>query len=928
MLAARTMDDVRQRRLLELRARKFVVEPDADGRASVVRDAAGGHARVESRGLRARITSAEGRVLETEQYANGRMREITDASGRRVRFGRDRSGLLQSIDRGPEGGIFKFELSQDWQPLRVEYPDGAVARAEYSPSGEPTSITNRDGTEIRYGYSPDGKLASITDPKNQRTQISYEGPGDSRVIEYPNGDRHEYRHEIQANVLRHYVNGEPHAQYTRNFETDELDITYHDGTSEHFRFQNGRIVEARNEYATVQLQYDDAGRLTAEEIDGDVVSYLRNEVGSLTAIKTPTGNTLSFERDLDQRLTGVVDWVGGRYAISLPPCGPVTQIAFPNGMAIEMASTAMGLPASWSLARVSNPRNPLDTASWEYDLCDRVVSAARNGRRQAYRYDKAGQLAEVLREDGTRIEQFERDATGNRIHSDGAPCTYDAMNRLLGQGRREYSYDRFGNQTAVRMDGDVSSYRFNGRGQLIELVNRGGITRYGYDALGRRIFKQSGNLTMRFRWAGTQLLSESTDDGHSVTRRDYLVCPEFLNPLAFREHQSVYYIHCGRRQEPLCVTDAGGELVWKADYLGFGRAFASVERVRQPLRLPGQYFDEESGLHYSGARYLDPDLGRFLSVDPLRLPGARLNYYNYADGDPLNRLDPTGEISLALGTVLAAIAVGVVVGAAVGAGVELYKQRNQEKTDWSQVGYSALIGGCLGGIGMAVFVVAEAATVAAVGVVAAGAIAGGLSAAAEFCVDAIGKREWNWEHFGISVAAGAAAGAATAGIGGIAAARAARRAAQEAAEKELAERLAKEAEERALREARERAAAEAAAKAAAKDPKALGKAIGQSVKAQSTGKTASICKKVSELPLSPAEKAAAAEAAAQEAFGQTGGVVKAGEDFVVLPNMPPGPGRPIIGVHPDGTAFQGTADVVLDQSTTPWALKATNVVER
>jgi hypothetical protein len=82
------------------------------------------------------------------------------------------------------------------------------------------------------------------------------------------------------------------------------------------------------------------------------------------------------------------------------------------------------------------------------------------------------------------------------------------------------------------------------------------------------------------------------------------------------------------------------------------------------------------------------------------------------------------------------------------------------------------------------------------------------------------------------------------------------------------------------------------------------------------------------LPLSPAEKAAAAEAAAQEAFGQTGGVVKAGEDFVVLPNMPPGPGRPIIGVHPDGTAFQGTADVVLDQSTTPWALKATNVVER
>lgn len=183
-----------------------------------------------------------------------------------------------------------------------------------------------------------------------------------------------------------------------------------------------------------------------------------------------------------------------------------------------------------------------------------------------------------------------------------------------------------------------------------------------------------------------------------------------------------------------------------------------MERVRQPWRLPGQYLDEETGLHYSVERYYSPAHGRFLSMDPQRLPGGSLNYYTYCDGDPVNRVDPTGEISLTLGTVLIGIGFGIAVGAAIGAGVELYKQRNQEETDWGQVGRAALIGGCLGGISGAVFVVGSAALVGALGVVGAGAAAGAIAGAVEYCVTAIGEGEWSWSKFGISVAAGAAAG--------------------------------------------------------------------------------------------------------------------------------------------------------------------------
>lgn len=814
-LAAGAMDHMRRRRLLELRERGFEVRQEPADGAVVVCDAAGGWARIESLGLRARVESAEGRVTEIEQYPGGRIRRIRDPSGREVRFERDPEGFLQAIDRGPGGGIHRFQLSGDWRPLRIYYPDGTCAQTQYAPSGQPTQIINRDGTEIRYEYAPDGRLAALIDPQGRRIKLSDQGPGVSRRIEYPNGDRHEFIDDPGAGLLRLDINGETQAWYQETGE-ESFEARYRQGSRERFVFSEGRLVEAVNEHAAVKLTYDRQGRLLSEDTDGRVVRYLRNEVGALVGIVTPEGETLSYARDRDQRLTGITDWTGGRYEIPLPPAGPPAEMRYPNGVTAATTLNAMGLPATWTLGRSSDPLRRMDAAAWEYDECDRLVAATRDGLRREYRYDRASRLAAVQGADTAWNEHFELDPSGNRVRSAGAPCEYDPLNRLLRQGEREFRYDGLGNRSGDRQGPQSTSYVYDGRNRLVAVETTGRRIEYGYDALGRRIFKRADGVTTCYQWAGTQLLSESVDDGQRTVRRDYLCCPEFLTPLAFREEGAVYYLHCGRLQEPLCVTDQAGEVAWKADYLAFGRARVSLARVRQPWRLPGQYHDEETGLHYAVARYYDPELGRFLSMDPLRVAGTGLNYYTYCDGDPVNRVDPTGEISLTLGTVLTAMAVGAVVGAAIGAGIELYRQRNQEQTDWGQVGRSALIGGCLGAIGGAVGAVAEAALLGTLGVLGAGAAAGALGAAAEYCVEAAGKGEWNWDEFGTSVAAGAAVGAVTAGIGGIIAARAARRAAQEAAEaaREAEARLAREALERA---ARERAAREAAEQAAARE---------------------------------------------------------------------------------------------------------------
>ena len=85
-----------------------------------------------------------------------------------------------------------------------------------------------------------------------------------------------------------------------------------------------------------------------------------------------------------------------------------------------------------------------------------------------------------------------------------------------------------------------------------------------------------------------------------------------------------------------------GGVVWKAQYQVFGKAEISNDStVTNNLRFPGQYYDEETGMHYNWNRYYDPESGRYSQTDPIGLLGG-LHLYTYVTNKPSSRIDPQG----------------------------------------------------------------------------------------------------------------------------------------------------------------------------------------------------------------------------------------------------------------------------------------------
>jgi RHS repeat-associated protein len=104
---------------------------------------------------------------------------------------------------------------------------------------------------------------------------------------------------------------------------------------------------------------------------------------------------------------------------------------------------------------------------------------------------------------------------------------------------------------------------------------------------------------------------------------------------------TLYYLHDDMLGAPQLATDENQAVQWQASYDSFGQASVSGT-VTQNLRLPGQYFDLETGWNHNGFRDYIPGLGRYAEPDPLGRLGSGNNPYVYVNDNPINLADPLG----------------------------------------------------------------------------------------------------------------------------------------------------------------------------------------------------------------------------------------------------------------------------------------------
>lgn len=90
-----------------------------------------------------------------------------------------------------------------------------------------------------------------------------------------------------------------------------------------------------------------------------------------------------------------------------------------------------------------------------------------------------------------------------------------------------------------------------------------------------------------------------------------------------------FYFHNDHLGTPQVLTDDSGTVVWQGSYKPFGEVTETTATVEQNIRFPGQYFEEETGLHYNYFRDYDPGTGRYIESDPIGLGGG-INTFGYA----------------------------------------------------------------------------------------------------------------------------------------------------------------------------------------------------------------------------------------------------------------------------------------------------------
>ena len=439
-------------------------------------------------------------------------------------------------------------------------------------------------------------------------------------------------------------------------------------TIERLPTANGKKLGISEE--KLELAYDLLGRLIKETTPQGALSYDYDPLSNLTTLTLPTGQHLNHlyygsghlhQLNLDGQLISDMERDDLHREV-LRTQGTLTSCFGYDAMGRKAWQFASTLPAE-KLSQILNPGiqpellvehayNPIHRRH-QYDPAGELIRTLDKMRGEIkYEYEANGQLHS--RDTGKLVdsEEFRYDAAANRLNFNTSQFDHVKDNRIKQWRDQEYTYDAWGNLIEKRSGiSRLQTFSYDCENRLVRAETLVGgklesTGAYRYDSLGRRVAKVSevNGVTEQkhFLWQGLRMLREETPGQSSL----YVYEPGSYAPLARVDQeeggeQTLYYFHTDQIGTPLEMTDREGQIVWQATYKAWGALETlTVNEVAQNLRFQGQYFDDETGLHYNTFRYYDPEVGRFITQDPIGLGGGN-NLYRYVPS-PTGWIDPWG----------------------------------------------------------------------------------------------------------------------------------------------------------------------------------------------------------------------------------------------------------------------------------------------
>ncbi|HIG0481382.1 TPA: RHS repeat-associated core domain-containing protein, partial [Escherichia coli] len=216
-----------------------------------------------------------------------------------------------------------------------------------------------------------------------------------------------------------------------------------------------------------------------------------------------------------------------------------------------------------------------------------------------------------------------------------------------GKQVRSFTYDDKyrGRMVAHRHTGRPEiRYRYDSDGRVTEQLNPAGLSyTYQYekdhititDSLDRReVLHTQGE-------AGLKRVSEESRRWLASCGLTVEQMQNQMDPV-YTPARKIHLYHCDHRGLPLALISKEGTTEWCAEYDEWGNLLneENPHQLQQLIRLPGQQYDEESGLYYNRHRYYDPLQGRYITQDPIGLKGG-WNFYQYPL-NPISNIDPLG----------------------------------------------------------------------------------------------------------------------------------------------------------------------------------------------------------------------------------------------------------------------------------------------